>query len=103
MFWPIVTFLFVAPYKAFLQDELFGCGYAAPSFFAANKSVKSVKSVVNFFIFLLTIVWKYVNMLICLPEGKRETPAGEGYSGEPHEFRQAGLSFEHLIVKEWSI
>jgi hypothetical protein len=26
LFWPIVTFLFVAFYEAFLQDELFGCG-----------------------------------------------------------------------------
>ena len=26
LFWLIVTFIFVAYYEAFLQDELFGCG-----------------------------------------------------------------------------
>ncbi len=26
LFWPIVTFLYVVSYEAFLLDELFGCG-----------------------------------------------------------------------------
>ena len=26
LFWPIVTYLYVVPYEAFLLDELFGCG-----------------------------------------------------------------------------
>jgi len=36
-----------------------------------------------FLIFLLAYVWKSVNILVCLPAGKRKPPAGEGYSGEP--------------------
>ncbi len=35
-------------------------------------------------IFLFTSVWKSVKILACLPVGKRKTPAGAGYSGEPH-------------------
>ena len=36
-------------------------------------------------IFLFIFVWKSVNMLVCLPTGKRKPPAGEGFRGEPHE------------------
>ena len=40
-------------------------------------------NVQSFFIFLFTIVWNSVNILIYLPEGKHKSPVGEGYSGEP--------------------
>ena len=36
-----------------------------------------------FFIFLFTIVWNSVNILVCLSAGKHIPPAGEGFSGEP--------------------
>jgi hypothetical protein len=55
------------------------------SVISLDKSVKSVAKKALFFIFLLSYVWKSVNIPVCLPAGKRKPPVGDAYSGEPHE------------------
>ena len=48
-----------------------------------GKKIREICGQFFFFIFLLTIVWKSVKILACLPAGKRKPPVGDGFSGEP--------------------
>jgi hypothetical protein len=38
-----------------------------------------------FIIFFFTYVWNSVKISVCLQDGKRKPPAGDGCSGEPRE------------------
>jgi hypothetical protein len=45
----------------------------------------AAKKIYFFVIIFFTLVCNTVNILLCLPAGKRKPPAGEGFSGAPHE------------------
>jgi hypothetical protein len=53
--------------------------------------------------FLFTYVWKSVKILLCLPEDKRKPPAGDRYSGEPHESGKIAQVFVSADTRKKSL